>query len=150
MSGSLNAYYVPPVQPNQSLQFPLPPPHPPPPPPPQTVNVTTSPQMSNVYNNSQIPLVSPSTNILGQSTQFSNVLIDAVVSLAHIQVLVDTGAAVTVVSTEFYHNILSTLSPLEHSQVLQSVKTANGAHIPIEGIVTFDLGLGQTKYRCSA
>ena len=106
--------------------------------------------MSNVYNNSQIPLVSPSTNILGQSTQFSNVLIDAVVSLPHIQVLVDTGAAVTVVSTEFYHNILSTSSPLEHSQVLQSVKTANGAHIPIEGIVTFDLGLGQTKYRCSA
>ena len=70
--------------------------------------------------------------------------------MAHIQILVDTGAAVTVVSTEFYHNILSTSSPLEHSQVLQSVKTANGARIPIEGIATFDLGLGQTKYGCSA
>ena len=80
MSGSLNAYYVPPVQPNQGLQFPLPPPHPPPLPPPQTVNVTTSPQVSNVYNKPQIPLISPSTNILDQSTQFSNVLIDAVVS----------------------------------------------------------------------
>ena len=34
--------------------------------------------------------------------------------------------------------------------MLQSVKTANGAHIPIEGIATFELGLGHTKYRCSA
>ena len=113
MSGSLNEYYVPHVQPNQS-QFQQTPPPPPPLPLSKEVNVNTSP----------------------------------------IQVLLDTGAAVTVISTEFYHKVLRTSSALETSlntsQVLQSPKMANGAHIPIEGIATFDLGLDQTKYRCSA
>ena len=70
----------------------------------------------------------------------------------YLQVLLDTGAAVTVISTEFYHKVLSSSSALETSlntsQVLQSPKMANVAHIPIEGIATF--GLDQTKYRCSA
>ena len=141
MSGSLNEYYVPHVQPNQS-QFSQ---TPPPPSLCRDVNVNTRPPTPHLHNKLQITLISPSINTLDQSTQFNNVLIDGVVSLTSIQVLVDTG---TVISTEFYHKVLSTSSPLENSQVLQSVKTANGAHIPVEGIATFDLG--QTKYRCSA
>ena len=136
MSGSLNEYYVLHVQPNQS-QFP----QTPPPPLSKEVNVNTPPPTPNLHNKLQIPLISPSTNILDQSTQFNNVLIDGVVSLTPIQVLVDTGAAVTVISTEFYHKVLSTSSALETSlnasQVLQLPKTANGVHIPIEGVTKY-------------
>ena len=106
--------------------------------------------MPNVDDRYQIPLISPSINVLYQSTQFSNVLTDDSLSSPPIQVLVNTGAAVTVISTEFYHKVLSTSSPLENIELPRSVKTANGAHIPIEGLATFDLTLGYAKYSCSA
>ena len=51
-----------------------------------------------------------STNILNQTTQHSNVLVHGVVSTARVQVLVDTGAAVTVISGEFNHKVISTSS----------------------------------------
>ena len=91
-----------------------------------------------------------STNIVDQTTQHSNILIDGVVSTAPVQVLVDTGAAVIIISGEFYHKVISTSSPLQVSQMLQSVKKANGTHIPIEGVTTFNLLLGQTNYSCNA
>ena len=146
VSENLSEYYVSHVQPNQSSQFPQTPSTPQ----PREVNVTTQSPTPNIHNKPQIPSISPPTNVLDKSIQFSNVLIDGVVSSTPIQVLVDTGAAVTVISTEFYHKVLSMSSPLENSQILQSVKTANGAHIPIEGIATFDIRLGRTEYRCSA
>ena len=46
----------------------------------------------------QYPNSPPSTNILDQTTQHSNVLIHGVVSTAPVQVLVDTEAAVTVIT----------------------------------------------------
>ena len=98
----------------------------------------------------QFPNSPPSTNILDQTTQHSNVLIYGVVSTAPAQVLAGTGVAVTVKSGEFYHKVISTSSPLQGSQILQSVNTANGTHIPIEGITTFNLLLGQTNYPCNA
>ena len=146
MSENLSKYYVSHFQPNQSSQFPQAPPTPQ----HREVNVTTQSPTPNIHNKPQFPSISSPTNVLDKSIQFSNVLIDGVVSSTPIQVLVDTGAAVTVISTEFYHRVLSMSSPLENSQILQSVKTANGAHIPIEGIATFDIRLGRTEYRCSA
>ena len=59
-----------------------------------------------------------STNISDQTTQHSNVLIHGVVSTAPVQVLVDTGAALTVISGEFYHKGISTSSPLQVRQML--------------------------------
>ena len=79
----------------------------------------------------QYPNSPPSTNILDQTTQHFNVFIHGVVSTAPVQVLVDNGAAVTVISGEFYHKIINTSSSLQVSQILQSVKTANGTHIPV-------------------
>ena len=65
------------------------------------------------------PQKSPrSTSLLDQTTQHSNVLIHGVVSTAPVQVLVDTGAALTVISGEFYHKGISTSSPLQVRQML--------------------------------
>ncbi len=36
------------------------------------------------------------------------------------------------------------------SKILQSIKTANGAQVPVESIVTFNIKLGQSSYKCNA
>ena len=87
---------------------------------------------------------SASTNIFEDNTQHNNVIINGTVDDTPVKVLVDTGASVTVIARHFYHSTLSASSPVQVSQILQSIKTANGAQVPVEGIVTFNITLGQS------
>ena len=82
---------------------------------------------------------SASTNIVENNIEHNNVLITGTVD-----------AAVTVSVQQFYHSILSTSCPLQVSQVLQSIKTASGAHVAVEGMVAFNITLGQVSYKCNA
>ncbi len=54
---------------------------------------------------------SVSTNIFEDNTEHNNVLINGTVDDTQVKVLMDTGAAVTVIARHFYH---STRVPLPH------------------------------------
>ena len=64
--------------------------------------------------------------------------------------MVDTGAAVTVVSEKFYQEILRARYPLITEGGLDSVRTADGNTVPVRGTVTFSIIMGHNAYVCSA
>ncbi len=57
--------------------------------------------------------------------------------------LVDTGAAVTVISEQFYHDVLHNDFPLKTNSTVSNVKTANGHTVPVNGFVSFPVVIGQ-------
>ena len=80
----------------------------------------------------------------------SNVLIWGTILKQHFKLLVDTGAAVTVVSEGFFHDVLRCKYALTQKQLFESIKTANGGTVPVTGAVSFDLSIGQCDYDCNA
>ena len=80
----------------------------------------------------------------------TSVLIWGVVLNQSTKMLVDTGAAVTVISDAYYHDILQSVYHLKQNTWLYSVITANGNSIPVTGFVSFPVLIGQSKYSCDA
>ena len=64
--------------------------------------------------------------------------------------LVDTGAAITVVSEKFYQEILRARYPLVTDGGLNSVWTADGNTVPIRGAVKLSIIMGHYAYVCIA
>ena len=96
------------------------------------------------------PIPSISLNDADSQVMQSNVSVWGIVEKQQFKVLVDTGAAVTVVSEKFYQEILHDRHPLITEGGLDSVRTANGNTVPVRGTVTFSIVLGNNAYVCSA
>ena len=79
-----------------------------------------------------------------------NVLIWGIVLKQPFKLLVDTGAAVTVISEDFYKTVLSPYFAIKQNDSLESVKTANGCSVPVKGLVSFPIMIGQSEYSCAA
>ena len=67
-----------------------------------------------------------------------------------LKLLVDTGAAVTVISERFFHDILRVKYALTQKQLFDSIKTANGGTVPVAGTASFDVSIGESEYVCDA
>ena len=80
----------------------------------------------------------------------TNVLIWGTVAKQPVKLLVDTGAAVSVVSENFYESILRASHSLLHKGTIDSVKTANGHVVFVRGFVSFPVFIGKKEYQCDA
>ena len=80
----------------------------------------------------------------------SNVLIWGTVLKQPFKLLVDTGAAVTVISERFFHEVLRVKYALTQKQLFDSIKTANGGTVPVAGTASFDVSIGESDYVCDA
>ena len=66
------------------------------------------------------------------------------------KVLIDTGAAVTVISGIYYSDMLWPLFELKSNIQLASVKTASENSLPVTGLVSSTVVIGQLEYQCDA
>eukprot|EP00795_Rhopilema_esculentum_P017844 gene17844-9550_t len=98
--------------------------------------------------NNDLPLISSEFSY-SSSTQ-SNVLIWGIVEKQNFKLLVDTGAAVTVISDKFYNDILRVAYRVRRQESLNSVKTADGKEVPVIGAVSFPILVGSVSYQCHA
>ena len=73
----------------------------------------------------------------------SNVIIWGTVAKQPVKLLVDTGAAVTVISDNVYENVLRTHYSLLNNRTIDSGKTANGHVVFVHGFVSFPVGIGK-------
>ena len=83
-------------------------------------------------------------------SKLSNVLIWGTVLKQPIKFLVDTGAAVTVVSDTFYADVLRAQFALKPNDRIDNVKTANGHTVSVTGLVSFPAILGDAEYSIEA
>ena len=96
----------------------------------------------------KIPAIAP--DVTTNDGETKNVLIWGKIQNQAFQVLVDTGAAVTVISEQFFNDILRAYILLERSEAVNCVRTANGNTISVKGSVTFPILLGDEEYSCKA
>ena len=120
--------------------------------PSSSVDGTYSPKDFIEKTSTELPQQIPSISLNDTKSQViqSNVSVWGIVEKQQFKVLVDTGAAVTVVSEKVYKDILRARHPLSTEGGLDSVRTADGKSVPVRGTVTFSLILGHTSYLCSA
>ena len=81
---------------------------------------------------------------------FSNVSVCGTVMNQNIRLLVDTGAAISVISEQFYRNILRPNVLLQNNNSIENIKTADGHTTPVIGFVQFDVTIGDQIYNCGA
>ena len=98
--------------------------------------------------NNDLPLMSSEFSYLS-STQ-SNVLIWGIVEKQNFKLLVDTGAAVPVISDKFYNDVLRVAYRVRRQESLYSVKTADGKEVPVVGAVSFPILVRSVSYQCHA
>ena len=84
-----------------------------------------------------------------QKSTISNVSIFGTVSSQKVRLLVDTGAAISVVSEQFYKNTLRPSFLLQQNTV-DNIKTADGNITPVIGLVSFDVTIGKHLYNYNA
>ena len=80
----------------------------------------------------------------------SNVLIWGTACKQSSKVLVDTGAAITVISEKFFADVLRANFAIQTCEKIGSIKTADGTKVPVVGEVRFPLLLGDSEYSCEA
>ena len=117
-----------------------------------SVDRTYSSKDSIEKTSQELPRQIPSISLNDSDSQViqSNVSVWGIVEKQQFKVLVDTGAAVTVVSEKFYQEILRARYPLITEGGLDSVRTADGNTVPVRGTVTFSIIMGHNAYVCSA
>ena len=81
---------------------------------------------------------------------FSNVSIFGIVKSQNVRLLVDTGAGTTIISEQFYNDILFPDVLLTSNNVIPNIKTADGYTTPVIGLVTFVVTIGDQTYNCNA
>ena len=96
-------------------------------------------------NNAEIPCVQTD-----HENMPSNVLIWGTVCKQPFKVLVDTGAAITVISEKFFVEVLRAYFAIQKSERVDNIKTADGSKVPVIGSVRFPLLLGDNEYSCDA
>ena len=95
-----------------------------------------------------VPCVNAET--FGTAATSSNVLIWGTILQQPFKVLVDTGAAVCVVNEQFYRDVLRTKHGITQSNVIDSIKTANGDIVSVVGAISFSVKFGNIDYECNA
>ena len=98
--------------------------------------------------NQEIPSIS--SNLTDSPSTTANVLVWGTVEKQPFKLLVDTGAAVTVVSDRFYNDILRATHGMLKQEELDSVRTADGSSVPVTGAVSFSVSIGNRVYLCNA
>ena len=68
----------------------------------------------------------------------------------NICLLVDTGAAISVISEQFYRDILRPNVLLQNNNLIEKIKTADGHTTPIIGFAQFVVTIGDQIYNCGA
>ena len=64
--------------------------------------------------------------------------------------MVETGAAVTVISEQFINDTLHAHFMLAKSEGIDCIRTANGNTVSVNGCVSFPVSLGASEYVCKA
>ena len=80
----------------------------------------------------------------------SNVLIWGTACKQSCKVLVDTGAVITVISEQFFADVLRANFAIQTCEKIGSINTADGTKVPVTGEVRFPLLLGDSEYSCEA
>ena len=96
----------------------------------------------------KVPAIS--SHVKNATEEKKNVLIWGVVLSQAFQVLVDTGAAVTVISEKFFNDILRARFLLEKCDAVDCIRTANGNTVSVTGCASFPVTLGNSEYICKA
>ena len=96
--------------------------------------------------------ISPALNAetFSSLANLTNVLIWGTVLQQHVKLLVDTGAAVTVISDKFFNEVLRTKYSMTQNQQFESIKTASGNTVAVTGAVSFSVTIGNLNYVCEA
>ena len=81
---------------------------------------------------------------------FANVSIFGTVMNQQIKLLVDTGAAITVVSEDFYNEVLRPTIELKKNDLVGNIKTADRNISPVSGFLPFLAKIGGKDYVCDA
>ena len=81
---------------------------------------------------------------------FSNVSIFGIIMKQNTRLLVDTGAAISVISDQFYKDVLRFDVSLRNSNSIDNIKTADGHTTPVIGFVQFIIAIGDQNYNCGA
>ena len=82
--------------------------------------------------------------------RLSNVSIFGTILSQKFRLLVDTGAAISVVSESFYYDVLRTSFCLKKNETISNIKTADGNTSPVSGLVSFTVTIGTETYKCNA
>ena len=98
-----------------------------------------------------VPCLLNGTSSSDESSILGNVLIWGSVENEQVKLLVDTGAAISVISESFFNSALRMHYSLQTPRNgLESIQTANGATVAVKGFVTFPLTIGNEHYECQA
>eukprot|EP00795_Rhopilema_esculentum_P003980 gene3980-18300_t len=108
------------------------------------------PESNQSFNKSQNQSFRNGQQHLNGIGPFRNVLIWGIVEKQNFKLLVDTGAAVTVISDKFYNAVLRVAYRVRQQESLNSVKTADGKEAPVIGAVLFPILVGSVSYQCHA
>ena len=97
----------------------------------------------------EIPTIE-SEIINDNNLSFSNVSIFGTVMSQNVRLLVDTGAAITVISEQFFRDVLCPNVLLKSNNAIDNIKTAAGHTTPVIGLATFVVTIGDHIYNCDA
>ncbi len=81
-----------------------------------------------------------------KESRLSNVSILGTVLKHNTKLLVDTGAAISVINNRFYNDVLCRHFLLKENNKMEKIRTANGRVVPVSGIVTFPTRIGSFEY----
>ncbi len=109
-------------------------------------NVNSSPDKQSSV--SELPCINSDEN--SEERKFSNVSVFGTVFNQKVKMLVDTGAALTVISKQFFEEVLSPTYVLQPNKIIDNIKTADGSITPVSGFVSFQVKIGIHDYTCSA
>ncbi len=85
-----------------------------------------------------------------KESRVSNVNIYGTVLEHNTKLLVDTGAAISVINDRFYSDVLRRHFVLKENKKIENIRTANGRVVPVSGRVTFPIRIGSSEYTIDA
>ena len=94
--------------------------------------------------------IPPIGSYSANKTTFSNVAVCGCILSRNVHLLVDTGAAISVVSEQFYNATLQPSVQLKKDNLISNIKTADGNTTPVIGFVSFEIIIGDHSYNCDA
>ena len=94
--------------------------------------------------------IPPISSYSANKTTFSNVAVCGCILNQSVRLLVDTGAAISVVSEQFYNVTLRPNVQLKKNNLISNIKTADGNTTPVIGFVSFEIIIGDHSYNCDA
>lgn len=104
----------------------------------------TDPVLKTNERNITIPCIQSYKN-LSESID-SNVVIWGTTLKHYTKLLVDTGAAISVISERFYTDVLRREVAFRPDKRVENVRTADGTVVPVLGFVSFTTSIGTAEY----